>query len=118
LTSSTESHTCWVHPGDRLVAGDAGVVHQDVQVPVPAADVAGQPGRRVRCGEVELVRRTADVVGDRGERVAGGGHVERHDVRAVAGQYPRDGRADAPGRAGDQGDLAVERAVPVGRRDG
>ena len=46
-----------VHPAERLVPGDAGVVHHDVDAAVPVGEVVGEPGGRVGGGEVELQRR-------------------------------------------------------------
>ena len=68
--------------------------------------------------DVELQRGAADAVGGRGQLGALRGHVEADDVRAVAGEHLGDRRADAARGAGDERDLAVERALPVVRRGG
>ena len=53
-----------VHVDQQLVAGDAGVVDDDVDPAVPLPQVLDQPLRRVVGGDVELQRRPADLVGD------------------------------------------------------
>src|SRR5207248_2447721 len=90
------------HPPERLVAGDAGVVHDDVDPAVPFLYICGEFRGCVGSGEVELERAAVYVVRDRGQRVPGGGHVEADDVGAVPGQEAGDGRPDAPRGAGDQ----------------
>ena len=53
--------------------------------------------------------------GGLGQSLGGGLHVDRDDASAVAGEHLGDGCADAAGGAGHDGDLAVQRPVPVGR---
>ena len=59
-----------------------------------------------------------DLGGRLGERLGGLLDVDRHHLRAVAGEHLGDLGADAAGGAGDQRDLAVQRLVPVGGRHG
>ena len=72
----------------------------------------------VGCRDVGLQRGAAHLVRHRGERRAGGGHVDADDGRTVARQDPGDVGADAAGRPGDDGHLAGERPRGVGRRGG
>ena len=51
-------------------------------------------------------------------RSPGGGHVDADHGRAVASEHLGDRRADAPSGAGDDGDLAGQRRLPVVRGDG
>src|SRR5699024_10402800 len=104
-----------VHPGERLVAGDAGVVHEHVHHALVAVlDVRGQDVGGVGGGHVERERGAPDGVGGLRERLPGGGDVAADHVRAVTGQYGRDLGADAACRTGDHGDLALERRRPGG----
>jgi len=45
-------------------------------------------------------------------------YIGTHHVRAVPAEDLGDGRANTPRGAGDHGDLARQRLVPVGRRRG
>src|SRR5207247_9177881 len=87
-----------------------------VRVDVSSGDEVGQPARRVVGRDIELEGRTLQVIGHSGQCVAGRGYVDAHDVCALAGEDARDRLADAAGGPGDDGDLAVHRLVPVGRR--
>ena len=106
-----------VHVDQQLVAGDAGVVDDDVE---PAG--AARAGASIsRCGASAAVMSSCSAVppiavGDLGQRLAGRREVDGDHVRAVAGQHLGDRGADAARRAGDHGDLAGQRLVPVLRR--
>ena len=80
---------------------------------MPGRDEVPRAARRVRGGQVELQRGALELVGDPGQVLAGGGHVEADHVRAVAGEHRGDRGADATGRAGDDRGLADQRLVPV-----
>ena len=107
------------HVGEQLVARDAGVVHDDVDPPVPLQGVLEDPRAGVGRGDVELQGRAAHPVGDGDELLAGRGDVDGDDGGTVARERVRDRLADAARGAGDDGDAAVERPVPVrGQRAG
>src|SRR6202012_4133551 len=90
---------------------------QDVGVPgVVVTQVFGDLVDGVVGGDVEPQRRAADLAGCLGERLGGRLNVDRDDAPAVAGEHRGDGRADTAGGAGDDGDLSVQRPIPVGRR--
>ena len=112
------------HVGQQLVAGDPGVVHDDVQAAEPGAHEVDEALWRLGVGQVELQCGAADLDGDLGQPLSGGGHVDQQQTCAVARQGPGDVRADAARRAGHQGDLAcqweldggsVVRVGPAGR---
>ncbi len=98
------------HLRQGLVAGDPGVVHDNI-------DALRQrvhqllPG--VRGADVEGHGTTAEARGEAFEGLPGRRHVEQHHFRAVARQGFRDGRANAAGGAGDQCALAGQRLAPV-----
>ena len=101
------------HVGELLVAGDAGVVHDDVDAAELVLDVLGDPLRRVLGGDVEC-ELVAVELAHHGLQLAGGlGHVDAEDGGAVAVQHPGDLLADAAARAGDDGDLAGQWPGPV-----
>ena len=109
----------FVHVRQQLVAGDPGIVDQDVELAfVVLAHVFGDAVHRVGGGDVQGQRGAADLGRGLGEGLGGVGHVDGDDLGAVAGEHLGDRGADPAGGAGDQGDLAVERAVPVRRRGG
>ncbi len=108
-----------VHVREQLVAGDPGVVDQDVGVAVVVvAQMFGDPLDGVVGGDVERQRRAADAGGRLGQRLGGGLHVDRHDAGPVAREHLGDRRADAARGTGHDADLAVQRPVPVGDRGG
>ena len=107
-----------VHVGERLVAGDAGVVDDDVGAAVTLEEVLGEDLGCVGRRDVEGEGRAADLVRGLGQCLAGGRDVGADHVCAVAGEDLGDGGADAAGCAGDDGDLALERLVPACGRDG
>ena len=105
-----------VHVGQQLVSGDTGVVDQDVGVPgVMVAQMLGDLVDGIVGGDVEPQRGATDAAGGLGQGLGGGFHVDRDDAGPVAGEHLGDRRADAAGGAGHDGDLAVQRPVPVGR---
>ena len=69
------------------------------------------PAPGVVGGDVELQRGSADLVGHRGQRITGRRDVDGDHRRAVAREGPRDGRADAPSRAGHDDHPTVERTI-------
>ena len=100
------------HLEEQVVAGDAGVVDQDVD---PAELVDDALHRGLRGGGVDDVAADADRAGTVGEveaarGVGGGGlvEVEDRDRGALAGEALGDAEADASGCSGDDGDAAVE----------
>ena len=102
-----------LHVHQPLVAGDAGVVHDDVDAAELVLDVLGDPLRRVLGGDVqgEVV---AVQLAHHGLQLARGlRDVDAQDGGAVAVQHPRDLLADAAARAGHDRDLAGERPGPV-----
>src|SRR5699024_9174195 len=72
---------------EKLVAGDAGVVHDDVEATVQRLRVLGDLLPRVVRGDVDLQGGAADAVRDLGQRPAGGRDVHAHDDRTVAGEH-------------------------------
>src|SRR5690606_8075866 len=100
-----------VHVHEELVPGDSGIVDDDVDT-AEAGAVLGDAGTGVRCGHVELERRSPDAVGDLGQRVAGGGDVDADDLGAVPGQDLDDGRTDAASGTGHDRDPALEGLLP------
>ncbi len=72
------------------------------------------PLRRVVGGDVEGEVVALELVGELHQGVGRLGDVDADDRGAVAVQHPGDLLADAAAGAGDQGDLAVQRAQPVG----
>jgi hypothetical protein len=100
-----------LHVGEQLVAQDPGVVHDDVEPPVPRPCVLEDAGAGVLGRDVELQRGAADGVGRPGEPLAGRRDVDAHDRRAVARERAGDRRADPARGARDDRDLALERAL-------
>ena len=84
---------------------------------MPGVGVVEDAAPGVGRGDVGLQRGATDLVGHRGQRGPGRGHVDTDDGGAVAGEGPGDLGADAAGGTGDDGDLADQRAV-VGGREG
>src|SRR5690606_23706575 len=89
------------------VAGDAGVVHQDVDRPEVGDDLRHARGALVEVGNVELVScdagRLVELPGGLVVACVGGG-----DAMTGILEGHGNGFADAPGAAGDDGDaLAV-----------
>ena len=66
-----------VHVGEQLVAGDAGVVHDDVETAVPRGRVVEDPLPGVGRRDVELEGGATDAVGGAGQRLP-----RRRDVDA------------------------------------
>src|SRR5699024_5074578 len=87
-----------VHVRQHLVAGDAGIVDEDVD---GGADGLGDLLRRIVAGGVELEGLPADLIHHRGQSLTGLGHVDADDLGAVAGEVAGDGRADPPGGSRD-----------------
>ena len=97
------------HLAERLVAGDAGVVHDDVDPAVRLPGCAGDRFRRV-CGAATSIEqhRTAEL---RATWLSGPScrrTIEADHVRALVGEPARGRLADAARGAGDQRDLALE----------
>ena len=98
------------HSGQRLVAGDARVVHDHVHAAVAAPQVRGDRRRRALVGDVDAPgarRRSACATCGRARVV--GGAIEADHVRALLGQSRGDRLADAARRAGHQRHLSFER---------
>ncbi len=76
--------------------------------------VLGDPLGRVLAGDVEGEVVAAQLLGDSLQLAGRLGYVDAEDPRAVAVQHPGDLLADAAAGPGDQRDLALERARPVG----
>ncbi len=99
------------HLGERAVAGDAGVVDDDVDA---VGEALGDLRRRVGVGDVELDRLAAERARGHALSVLG----ERRARRAPTTSAPsrasvvRDRLADPARGAGDERDLAGERAAP------
>ena len=107
-----------LHVRQLLVAGDAGVVHDGVDLAVLLLDVLGDPLRRVLGGDVERQVVAAELVHQRLQLARGLRYVDAEDRRAVAVQHLGDLLADAARGAGDDRDLAGERLRGVGDRGG
>ena len=100
-----------------LVAGDAGVVDDDVDAAVALAHVRRRAAPAASAAVMSSCSAVAaDPVRDRGERLARGRDVDADDRGAVAGERRGDRRADAAGRSGDHRDPAGERPAPSPRR--
>ena len=105
----TWSHSRGIHLPHRLVDGDAGVVDQDVHVPVPVEDLAEDAEDVLVVAHVALVDAHAPVgvlVGELPGVVVPGRVAGRHRDAAVE-QPLADGQPDAAGPAGDHRDLPV-----------
>ena len=103
-----------VHVDQQLVAGDAGVVDDDVHPAVPLAQVLDQPLRRRRRAVMSSCSAVPPIsLATAASAVAGGRDVDGDDVRAVPGHDVGDRRADAAGGTGDDGDLAGQRLLVV-----
>ena len=126
-----------VHVGQQLVAGDAGVVHDDVEPAVAGAGVVEDPLAGVGAVTSSLQRRAADLVGDRapGASPAAGTSTpttvapSRARTRAIAAPMPRaapvttatlpaSGRSPESRRAAGAGADPEHLAVDVGRAAG
>ncbi len=107
-----------VHEQQDVVAGDAGVVDEDVH---RAESLLHGRGRFLGfsfLGDVGLVEAGGQAGGLfdlLGRLRAVVGHVHDADLGPLRRQLQRDGLADPPGAAGDEGHLAFER--PRGGRD-
>ena len=99
--------------GEQLVAGDAGVVHDDVEPTVAGAGVAEDAADRRPAAVTSACRAVPPIsLATSASAAPAARHVDAHDGRTVAREGAGDVGADAAGRAGDDGDLAGERAVP------
>ncbi|GMA86804.1 hypothetical protein GCM10025868_20540 [Angustibacter aerolatus] len=102
-------------PGVRVavdqqpVAGDARVVHDDVERAVAGQGEVGDASSGVGCGHVDLERGAADRVGGAGERLSGRGHVHGEHPGALTREDVGDRGTDAPSGAGDRGDGPLQR---------
>jgi hypothetical protein len=97
------------HLEQQVVAGDAGVVHQHGRRAERVGDLRDGGLHRVGVADVRADGEAAPARRlDRLHRVGAvaGGQVDDGDVHAVGGQPRGRGGADAPGRAGDDGDPA------------
>jgi hypothetical protein len=94
------------HVAQQLVAGDAGVVDDDVEL----ARGFGDAFAGVRGGDVEQQGAAADGVQGGVQRFLFLRTVDADDLRAFARQAAGDGGADAARGAGDQGGLAGQRS--------
>ncbi|MCY1180845.1 hypothetical protein D9M73_213170 [compost metagenome] len=99
------------HVGQGLVAGDAGVVHEDVDA---FRQRLHQLLAGIRRTDVQRHATSAQARGEGVEFVLRLRHVEQGDHGAIARQGFRDGRADAAGGAGDHRMPAGQRPAPVG----
>ncbi|MNK93480.1 hypothetical protein D3C87_1136420 [compost metagenome] len=99
------------HVGQGFVAGDAGVVHYDV-------DAVGQLFDQLRGGifsaNIEGDAAPAEACGEGFEIGFGRGHVEQDDVGTITSQGFGDGGTDTACCAGDQCLAPGEWARPVG----
>src|SRR5699024_527013 len=86
-----------VHVGQQLVAGDAGVVHDDVELSALLLGGLADGGGRVIGGDVDGECGAADPVRGLRELLTGRRDVGADHVRAVAGEHLGDGGADALG---------------------
>ena len=108
-----------LHAHEEVVAGDAGVVDEDVEPAHRGLGRRHQRLDRVLVGEIRRddVDALAEVGRERVERRAP--RAGERDRRALRMQRPRDRPADAAGRAGDEGLPAGEiehGALPPGPR--
>src|SRR2546423_10082128 len=97
------------HLAHRLVHRDAGVVDQDVQLPVPLEHLGDDPLAVLVAADVALVDAHA-VVGVLVAELLGRvpvGRVPGRDLHAAVHQPFADGQPDPADSSGDQGDLAV-----------
>jgi hypothetical protein len=108
---------------DALHAGDAGVIHQDIDVAEFHADGIHQAIDAGASGDVGLDGDTAAPEASDLRfgvlRVGGASPVIDRHIGACPGKCHRDGAADAAAGAGDQGDFALQivhpsRVAPVG----
>ena len=92
-----------LHAQEEVVAGDAGVVDEDVEPAHRGLGRRHQRLDRVLVGKVRLddVGALAEVGRERVERRAP--RAGERDRRALRMQRPRDRPAEPPGRAGDEG---------------
>ncbi|GLU89662.1 hypothetical protein Agsp01_19170 [Agromyces sp. NBRC 114283] len=89
--------------GDVALGADAGIVHEQVEPTEVLGDLGDARAHTVVVGDVD---------GDREIGVLGaiGAQIEHGDLGAVGAQALGDGRADAAGAAGDDGDEPLERS--------
>ncbi len=104
--------------GQLLVAGDAGVVDDDVDPAVLLLDVVGDSLRCVLAGDVQDEVVAVELAHQRLELAGSLGYVDPDDRGAVPVEDPGDLFADTAAGAGHQGHLAGQRADPVRRVDG
>ena len=97
-----------LHAHEQAVAGDAGVVHENVQRPGGGLGLPDQLFHRSRIGEVagDDEGALAQFGGQRVERLAAG--ARQHHLRALPVQGAGDLGAQAAGRAGHQRDAIVQ----------
>ena len=98
------------HLRQGLVAGDACVVHDDIQAFGQRLD---QALRRVFGADIQGHRLPTQARCQSLQCVGSLGYVEQHHVGAITGEHFGDGGADAARGAGDQRLLAGQRARPV-----
>ncbi len=96
-----------LHAQEEVVAGDAGVVDQDVEAAHRGLGRRHQRLDRILVGQVrrDHVDALAELARQRVERRAA--RARERDRRALGVQRARDGAADAAGRAGDERLAAV-----------
>src|SRR5690606_23691398 len=100
------------HAAHGLVAGDTGIVHDDVEAAVFLRCV-GNDFRGVSGGNVGFQCNAANACGHLLEVVGHRRDIQHDDLGAVACQYFGNGRADTACGAGHQCCLAPQRLVPV-----
>ena len=86
------------HPPERLVAGHAGVVDDDVDAAVGLPQVLGDRRRGIGVGDVDGDVEPPSSADQLDQLLRHRRHVEPDDVRAVAGEHLGDRRADARAR--------------------
>jgi hypothetical protein len=75
-----------LHPGQGLVAGDAGVVDDDVDPAMVLAQVIGNGSRGVGIADVDQQRGPVDLAGDGAEQLVVGRTIEADDVGTFVGE--------------------------------
>mmetsp|Transcript_43625 Transcript_43625/g.113287 ORF Transcript_43625/g.113287 Transcript_43625/m.113287 type:complete len:312 (+) Transcript_43625:70-1005(+) len=99
-----------LHAQHERVLGDAGVVDQDVNLAVRCLDLVQDLLHVGRIDDVQLHALALEGASEarRNRLGAAVGRRRAHDRGAGLGEALRDGRADAPGGTGHEGDLAGE----------
>src|SRR5262245_65692619 len=102
----------WLHAHQQTIGGNAGIIDENINFPVPVNDVFHRRFDLIFIGDIEATKLSLTTLGgDRVQRRVSGGLVAAivdDDIGAGAAERQSNRFADSPARAGDESDLTLE----------